>query len=56
MTEILTQLLFTKGTFGEYVADTTVHSLLLLTFSEIRCIIKKLILFNITTIILNKNT
>ena len=25
----------TKGTFGEYIADTTVHSLLLLTFSEV---------------------
>ena len=35
LTKTSKSLLFAKGTFGEYIADTTVHSLLLLTFSEV---------------------
>ncbi len=51
MTEILTQLLFAKGTFGEYVADTTVHSLLLITFSEVLWFIIQTILTDFSNII-----
>jgi Leucine-rich repeat (LRR) protein len=51
LTETSKSLLFAKGTFGEYVADTTVHSSLLLTFSEVLWFIIQTIITDFTDII-----
>jgi hypothetical protein len=51
LTETSKSLLFAKGTFGEYVADTTFHSSLLLTFSNVLWFIIQTILTDFLDII-----
>ena len=48
LTETSKSLLFAKGTFGEYIADTTVHSSLLLTFSKVLWFIIQTIITDFT--------